>query len=187
MAKFHDQLDERLSAFICRQPLFFTATAPRQGGHVNCSPKGGDTLRILDDRRVAYLDLTGSGAETAAHLRENGRLTLMFCSFGEEPLILRLYGRGRVVQPNEAGWDELHRRFDPHPGERAIIVLELETVQTSCGFGVPLIDYRGQRPTLDEWARKKEGQQGLADYRAQKNARSIDGLPTGLADEPAGD
>ncbi len=182
MAKFFDHLDDRLTGFIREQPIFFVASAPGEGGRVNCSPKDGKSLRVLGPNTVAYLDLTGSGAETAAHVRENGRLTLMFCGFGKMPLILRLYGRGRIVQPGDADWEALHDHFDPRPGERAIVVLDIDSVQTSCGFGVPFFDYRGERPTLDQWAERKEATRGLADYRREKNAESIDGIPTGLED-----
>lgn len=177
MAKFYEQLDENLRSFIEDQHMFFTATAPTNG-RINVSPKGIDTLRCLDSRTVAYLDLTGSGNETAAHLRENGRMTIMFCSFSDRPLILRLYGQGRVIRPDHCQWVDFYRHFEPQPGQRQIIVLDIDSVQTSCGFGVPLYAFQGQRDTLLQWAENK-GTAGLVRYRAEKNRISIDGLPTG--------
>jgi hypothetical protein len=182
MARFYPALEDRHRDFIAAQKLFFTATAPADG-RINLSPKGMDSLRVLDPGRVAYLDLTGSGNETAAHLRNNGRMTVMFCSFDAEPLILRLYGRGRVVRRQDAAWAELRRHFPALPGERQLIVLDIDSVQTSCGYAVPLFDYRGERDTLARWAEKK-GAAGLLDYWREKNAVSIDGLPTGLLENP---
>lgn len=176
---FFEQLNEKHKAFIAEQQMFFTASAPREGGRVNLSPKGIDGLRILDDRTVAYLDLTGSGNETAAHIRENGRLTIMLCSFAGAPLILRLYGAGRSVFPGDPDWAELEALFPARDGTRQIIVLDIDSVQTSCGFGVPLYEYAGQRDMLFEWADKK-GPDGIAKYHRDKNQVSIDGLPTGL-------
>jgi hypothetical protein len=165
-----------LQAFIEAQPLFFVASAPLAGtGHVNLSPKGLDCLRVLSPSRVAYLDLTGSGNETAAHVRENGRITFMFCAFAGAPRILRLYGVGRVVLPETPQWAELAGRFPGHPGARQIITAEISRVQTSCGFGVPLMEPVRQRDTLLRWAEAKGGD--LVRYRQEKNARSIDGLP----------
>jgi hypothetical protein len=182
MARFYPALEDRHRDFIAAQKLFFTATAPANG-RINLSPKGMDSLRLLDPGRVAYLDLTGSGNETAAHLRHDGRMTLMFCSFDAEPLILRLYGRGQVVRRQDAAWAELRRHFPALPGERQLIVLEIDSVQTSCGYAVPLYDYRGERDTLARWAEKK-GPTGLLDYWREKNTVSIDGLPTGLLENP---
>ena len=178
MAKFYTALVEPLVRFIGQQHLFFTATATNSG-RINLSPKGLESFRILDEKRVAYLDLTGSGAETAAHLQADGRLTIMFCSFEGEPLILRLYGRGRVILPTDRQWGELAPQFQTIPGERAIVLLEIESLQTSCGFGVPLYRFEGQREDLVRWAEKK-GDAGLATYRHEKNHVSIDGLPTGI-------
>jgi hypothetical protein len=178
MAKFYPQLTPALIEFIQQQHLFFTATAPLEG-RINLSPKGLDTLRCLDLQTVAYLDLTGSGNETAAHLKENQRMTLMFCSFTEKPLILRLYGRGYAVQRHQAQWDSLFTHFDVIAGMRQIIVLEIESVQTSCGFGVPLYDYQGKRELLIDFA-ENQGEAGIEAYQQQKNQTSIDGLPTGL-------
>lgn len=181
MARFYPALNDRHRAFIDAQKIFFTGSGTA-GSRINVSPKGMDSLRILSDNRVAYLDLTGSGNETAAHLRHDGRLTLMFCSFGDEPLILRLYGRGRVVRCHDAEWDALRRAFRDLPGERQLIVLEIESVQTSCGYAVPRYRYEGERDTLARWAEKK-GPAGLEDYWREKNQISIDGLPTGLLEE----
>ena len=181
MAKFYSALNDDLRAFIARQQLFFTASAA-PAGRINLSPKGLDSLRCLDDHTVAYLDLTGSGNETAAHLRADGRLTLMFCSFDAQPLILRLYGRGRVVRPRDADWPALLQHFNPLPGARQIIVLTLEGAQTSCGYGVPRYQLIGERETLRRWAENK-GPQGIADYWRDKNQVSIDGLPTHLLED----
>ena len=178
MAKFYPALDDKLKAFIARQHLFFVATAPNDG-RINLSPKGLDGLRVLDDKRVAYLDLTGSGNETAAHLLADGRMTLMFCAFEGDPLILRLYGRGRTVRPADSEWATLAPLFPTLPGTRQIILLEIESLQTSCGAGVPLYEYQGERQELVRWAEKK-GEQGVRDYQHEKNRVSIDGLPSGL-------
>jgi hypothetical protein len=139
MGKTYDQLDKRLHGWIAAQHIFFVATAPqRRGGHVNLSPKGhADTFAVLDERTVAYLDLTGSGAETAAHLRDDGRITLMFCAFSGPPRILRLYGQGRIVLPGEQRWDELAAWFPARRGARAVVVVEVERIADSCGYAVP--------------------------------------------------
>ena len=174
MANFFTALNDDLKAFIAEQKLFFVATAP-SAGRLNLSPKGLDTFRCLDDRTVAYLDLTGSGNETAAHLVDDGRMTVMFCSFTRKPLILRLYGHGRVVQPHDEAWPALFAHFDPVPGQRQIIVLDVDSVQTSCGYAVPQFAFQAERDTLRRWAEHK-GEEELAAYRAKKNQRSIDGL-----------
>jgi len=181
VARFYPELNEGHKAFIAAQKLFFTATAPREG-RINLSPKGMDSFRCLDGRTVAYLDLTGSGNETAAHLRDDGRLTVMFCSFGDEPLILRLYGTATVVRPGEARWDQLVGRFPPIPGRRQIVLLHIESLQTSCGFGVPVYEFKEARQRLTQWAARR-GEEGLADYRHKNNRVSIDGLPTGLIED----
>lgn len=178
MAKVFSELASSHQDFIQKQQLFFVATAPLMpDGHVNLSPKGLDTFHILSPTRVAYLDLTGSGNETSAHLIDNGRITLMFCSFDRQPLILRLYGQGRVTLPNTEGWAELATHFEKMPGARQIIMVDIHRVQTSCGYGIPLYDYQGQRPTLPAWAEKK-GPAGLAQYQIDKGSTSIDGLVT---------
>lgn len=183
MAKFYDALTPELVELIARQKIFFVASAPN-AGRVNVSPKGLDSLRVLDPKTVAYLDLTGSSAETAAHIHENGRLTLMFCTFEGEPLILRLYGQGELVRPESPAWAELRARFSDIPGARQMVLLHIDSVQTSCGFGVPLFDYVGERSLLVNWAEKK-GTDGLREYQQQKNRLSIDGLPTGLGEDQA--
>jgi hypothetical protein len=176
MAKFYTQLDEQLQSFIGEQKMFFTATAPVEG-RINLSPKGMGTFCCLDEgRRFAYLDLTGSGNETAAHLSENGRMTVMFCSFAEQPLILRIYGRGRVVRPADAEWESLRPHFPELPGERQIVLLEVESAQTSCGFAVPVYELKEERQRLVEWTLSK-GEEGIRDYRREKNLVSIDGQP----------
>jgi Pyridoxamine 5'-phosphate oxidase len=167
-----------LSAFITAQAIFFVATAPLSpDGHVNLSPKGLDTLRVLSETRVAYLDLTGSGNETAAHLMENGRITFLFCAFEGPPKILRLYGQGRTVQSNDPEWPDLWAEFPALPGARQIVIADISRVQTSCGFGIPLMRFEGQRETLPQWAEKK-GPEGVREYQMRKNIRSLDGLPT---------
>lgn len=182
MAKFYTELNEALREFIAAQRMFFNASAPNQG-RINLSPKGLDTFRILSDQRVAYLDLTGSECETAAHLAENGRLTLMFCSFADKPLILRLYGRGWVVRPRDAQWHALRALFPPLPGERQIIGLDIESIMTTCGFAVPLYDFQGQRDALTDFTCKM-GEQKMDEYRHERNQWSIDGLPTHLFADP---
>ena len=181
MARFFPALEARHRAFIATQKIFFTASGTADS-RLNLSPKGMDSLRVLSDTRVAYLDLTGSGNETAAHLRHDGRMTLMWCSFDADPLILRLYGRGRAVRRQDGEWDELRHRFPELPGERQLIVLDIESVQTSCGYAVPMFGYQGERDTLARWAEKK-GAAGLSDYWREKNQVSIDGLPTGLLEQ----
>jgi hypothetical protein len=179
MGKVLPHLTEGLQGFIERQHLFFVASAPLAGGHVNLSPKGMDSFRVLGPTTVGYLDNVGSGNETAAHVLENGRITFMFCAFEGSPLILRLYGTGRAVLPVDAEWTTLATRFPSRPGVRQIIVAELTRVQTSCGEAVPLFSHTGERQQLIEWAAAK-GPDGLAAYQRQKNVRSIDGLPTPL-------
>ncbi|MQY08390.1 pyridoxamine 5'-phosphate oxidase family protein [Actinomadura macrotermitis] len=176
MGKVHERIDERLRAFIADQPMYFVATAPAEG-HVNVSPKGyAGTFAVIDDHTVAYLDLTGSGAETIAHLRENGRITVMFCSFGRTPNIVRLHGTGTVVLPGEPSWPELVGLFPETPGTRAVITIAVERVSDSCGYGVPYMEVAGDRDMLKDWAGRKSPEQ-LEAYRAKKNATSIDGLP----------
>ena len=181
MARFYPALEARHRDFITAQKLFFTATGTGDS-RINLSPKGMDSLRVLSDRRVAYLDLTGSGNETAAHLKHDGRMTMMWCSFDADPLILRLYGHGHIVRRQDAAWAELHPHFAALPGERQIIVLDIDAVQTSCGYAVPTYTYIGERDTLARWAEKK-GAVGLLDYWREKNQVSIDGLPTDLLED----
>jgi len=188
MGKLYPELDERLRKFIARQSVFFVATAPNQGGqgdggHVNLSPKGyQDTFAVLGQRSVAYLDLTGSGAETIAHLRQNGQITIMFCSFDHTAKVLRLYGIGEVVLPGEPRWEQLAAHFPRTAGgasggsERSIIVVDVHRIADSCGYAVPVMELKEERDVLDKWAEKKSAAE-LAAYRADKNAVSIDGLP----------
>ena len=178
MARFYTELDEKLQAFISEQKIFFTATVPREG-RINLSPKGLDAFRCLDSKTVAFLNLTGSGNETAAHLLENGRITFMFCSFSKNPLILRIYGRGRSVHPGDEEWETLIAHFEAVPGVRQIVVADVDSVQTSCGSGVPLYNFQGERDSLLLSAERK-GEAGMAEYREANNRVSIDGLPTGL-------
>jgi hypothetical protein len=187
MAQQFAQIEPAQRDFILRQHVFFVATAA-PGGRVNLSPKGLDALRVLGPNAVAYLDRTGSGNETAAHLRADGRLTLMLCAFEGPPRILRLYGRGHILRRGTPEYARLlAEAFDGEEpvGARQLVVLDVDLVQTSCGFGVPLYDYRGERPALNKWAEAK-GSEGLEAYRREHNAHSIDGLSTGLLeDEPA--
>lgn len=182
MAKFFTELNDAHREFIGAQHIFFHATAPMQG-RINLSPKGLDTFRILCGTRVAYLDLTGSECETAAHLAENGRLTIMFCSFDEKPLILRLYGRGSVVRARDADWRQLRPRFPDIPGERQIVVLDIESIMTTCGFAVPLFDFKREREQLIDFTCKM-GDEKMDAYRHERNQASIDGMPTHLFTDP---
>lgn len=178
MASQFDQITDRLQDFIGRQQMFFVATAARDG-RVNVSPKGLDSLRVLSPNRVVWLNGTGSGNETAAHLLDSPRMTIMFCAFDEKPLILRLYGSAGSYQSGDDEWDEHIGRFPPMLGARNIFDLNVDLVQTSCGFGVPFFEYAGQRPLMDSWATNK-GPDGLRAYQQEKNLVSIDGLATGL-------
>jgi len=180
MAERFASISSDLAEWWTAQPVFFVATAPGgTDGHVNCSPKGLDTLRILSPTRVAYLDLTGSGIETISHLRDNGRITLMACAFSGAPRISRIYGAGTVHEVDSSGFAELAPSFPELPGRRSIIDIAVDRVTTSCGYAVPLMDLVSDRDRLLDWARAK-GDDGLAEYRASKNALSIDALP-GLA------
>lgn len=178
MGKVFELIDESLAAWLVAQPVFFVASAPLAGdGLVNCSPKGlVGSFVVLDGTTVAYLDLTGSGIETVAHLRENGRLVLMFCAFDGRPRIVRLHGSGRVVQPGDDGFDALLALFPEHPGVRSVIVTDLLRISDSCGYAVPRMDYVDDRDVLDLDAAKK-GPEKLAAYRLAKNSVSLDGLP----------
>lgn len=178
MGKLYEGITPELIAWVKEQHLFFVATAPlAAAGHVNCSPKGLDTLRILDARHVAYLDLTGSGAETIAHLRENGRIVFMFCALAGPPKIVRFHGKAEVATPASPAWSKLLPLFAEYPGARAIIHAEITRVSDSCGFGVPKFEYVEERDTLMRWAHAKKIE-GLPLYRKQYNARSIDDLPS---------
>jgi hypothetical protein len=171
-----DEITADLARWISEQPMFFVATAPSGSeGHVNLSPKGLAGLAILGPRRVAYLDLTGSGIETIAHVRENGRVTIMLCAFSGPPRICRLYGRGTVHTVGSEPFAALAAEFPSLPGARAIVDVDVTRISTSCGFGVPLMDLVGTRDDLTAWARRK-GDDGLTEYRETRNAQSIDGL-----------
>lgn len=178
MGTASSRIEARVKTWIEAQRMFFVATAPRDGGHVNCSPKGLDSFRVLSETEVAYLDFVGSGVETIAHVRENGRLCVMFCAFEGPPKILRLQGRGRAVEPGDADYAALLARFEPlpHAALRAILVLDVERVAESCGFGVPLYQFAGEREQMGAWCDRK-GQKGVEDYQREKNVRSLDGLP----------
>jgi hypothetical protein len=168
VGKTYPEIDEGLRQFMESQLVFFVATAPLNGrGHVNLSPKGLDTFRMLGPRSVAYLDVFGSGVETIAHLRENGRIVVMFCSFQGAPKVLRLHGRGRAVEPHEAEFAALQAHFPPYEGTRAIIEVEVTRVSDSCGYGVPLLKFEAQRAALPAWCRKR-GTAGLKVYRQEK-------------------
>ncbi len=176
MAKQYPQITDAHQAFIEQQRIFFVGTAGRSG-RVNVSPKGMDSLRVLGPNRVVWLSVTGSGNESAAHVAENGRMTVMFCSFEGTPMILRLYGRAGVVYPRDPDWDGLTGEFPSLPGTRQLFDLQVDRVQTSCGMAVPLYDYEGDREALNQWACKK-GPDGVEAYWKEKNQVSIDGAPT---------
>jgi Pyridoxamine 5'-phosphate oxidase len=177
MGRTRAELDEAATRFMQEQHVFFVASAPLDSsGHVNLSPKGLDTFRILSPTTVAYLDFNGSGVETIAHLKANGRIVLMFCAFQGPPNILRLHGHGRVVEPQESEFAGLLAEFPAHESVRSIIVIEILRVNDSCGYGVPFFKYEGERQQLAAWARKK-GPEGLRSYRQEKNRQSLDGLP----------
>ena len=178
MATFFTELDENLKKFIDNQGMFFVATAPA-AGRINLSPKGMDCLRCIDDATVAYLDMTGSGNETGAHLFKNGRMTMMLCSFGPKPQILRIYGRGRSVYKQDEDWDVVSSHFEILTGARQIVVLEIDSIQTSCGYAVPRYEFIDHRETLRK-SSEKMGETELANYRLKNNLESIDGQPTGL-------
>lgn len=180
MAKFYDRITPELQNFIEAQHIFFVATAPPDG-RINLSPKGMDALRVINESEIAYIDLTGSGNETAAHLLENSRITVMLCSFTENPLILRLYGQGESIRPRDAAWQEYLSLFPEIAGTRQIVRVKVESVQTSCGYAVPFYEFSGDRQALKEWAEKK-GEEGVYEYWEKKNQYSIDGFPTGLLD-----
>ncbi|HWE56128.1 MAG TPA: pyridoxamine 5'-phosphate oxidase family protein [Acidimicrobiales bacterium] len=180
MGRTYDQIDDRLADWLVGQPVFFVATSPLAGdGHINCSPKGNrGELAVLDDRRIAYLDQTGSGIETVAHLAENGRIVLMFCAFEGPPRIVRIHGRGAAICRGDDGFDELADHFGRgHDiGVRSVIVVEAERISDSCGYGVPFMTFDSHRKTMDQWAERK-GPEGITAYWGEKNVTSLDGLP----------
>jgi len=183
MGKTYDAIDSKLRTFIDEQKMFFVATAPSApDGHINVSPKGlAGTLAVIDDRTIAYLDLTGSGVETIAHLRENGRICVMFCAFDGRPRIVRVHGVGDVAEPNDEEFESLSAHFDPYPGVRSIVVVRASRISDSCGYGVPLYEHKGERDQLQRWAVQK-GEDGIAQYQRDNNAESLDGLPSLLGD-----
>ena len=181
MGKATEHISDDHRSFIEKQHLFFVTTAPLdKEGHINLSPKGFDCFRVLSPTCVGYLDIVGSGNETSAHLMENGRITFMFCAFDGPPKILRLYGIGRTVLPGSAEWDELSKQFTILPATRQIIVADIFKVKSSCGFGIPYYEYTGDRDHAFKWAEKK-GEDGLEEYKKEKNMVSMDGLPAPIA------
>lgn len=180
MGKKYPEINDKHAAFVAEQQMYFVATAPNEG-RINLSPKGIDSLRIMDGNRVVWLNLTGSGNETAAHLLEDDRMTLMFCAFQGNPKILRFYGQAHSIHPRDSEWEELIKLFPESDGARQIIDMQVDLVHTSCGFGVPLYDYVGQREELPVWIEKK-GPEGINQYWHDRNLESMDGKPTGIFD-----
>ncbi|MBL8297378.1 MAG: pyridoxamine 5'-phosphate oxidase family protein [Rhodanobacteraceae bacterium] len=178
MGKRFDAMSDSHKQLIAEQKLFFVATAPDEG-RINLSPKGMDSFRVIDNNTVAWLNVTGSGNETAAHVAENGRMTVMFCAFAGKPVILRLYGHAQVIHQRDSEWKHLFALFEPLAGARQIFVLNVELVQSSCGMAVPYFDYAGERELLKDWATKK-GESGIQDYWRDRNQHSLDGRETGI-------
>lgn len=177
MGKEYQEIDARMREWIARQKLYFVATAPLAGdGLINCSPKGLDSFRVLGPRKCAYADVGGSGIETVAHLKENGRIVLMMCALEGPPKIFRFYGRGHVVEPHDPDFDALAADFDALPAVRNVVVVDIDCIRDSCGYGVPLYEFRGDRESLKNWVGNKSEQE-LLDYRIERNAHSLDGLP----------
>jgi hypothetical protein len=181
MAQQHPEITDKLIQFIESQKLFFVGTAGSEG-RVNISPKGMDSLRVLNKNQVVWLNVTGSGNETAAHVLENARMTIMFAGFEDKPLILRLYGEATAIHKNDAQWSELYALFPPIPGARQIFNLQVDLVQTSCGTAVPFYDYAGDRESLNDWA-TRQGESGIRKYWEKKNQVSIDGKPTKIMEK----
>jgi predicted pyridoxine 5'-phosphate oxidase superfamily flavin-nucleotide-binding protein len=178
MSKWYEAITPEIEKFISAQMMFFVATAPNSG-RINLSPKGMDTFRVLDEKRVIYLDITGSGNETAAHLFENGRITIMFCAFDRTARIVRLYGRGRTIHPRDESWGEYLAMFPDTPGVRQVMEIDIDSAMTSCGYAVPRLDHLTERDTLRKYWEKRSDAD-LAKYHRNKNTRSIDGLPTAI-------
>lgn len=175
MGKIFEYIDERIKAWVKEQKIFFVSTAPLSAdGHINCSPKGLDSFRVIDGNTVAYQDLTGSGIETIAHLRENGRIVIMFCAFDGPPKIVRFHGTGEVIMPGDERFEDLAAHFPDRPGTRAYILIHVSRISDSCGYSIPLYDFKEDRDVLDKWTAAKGDD--IIDYRKQKNAASIDGL-----------
>ncbi|WP_341225208.1 pyridoxamine 5'-phosphate oxidase family protein [uncultured Arcticibacterium sp.] len=178
MAKIHPEISEDLKKFIEAQHIFFVGTA-MQDGKVNVSPKGGDALRVIGPNKIVWRNLTGSGNETAAHIKKVNRITLMWCAFEGKPMILRCYGTAKAYHERDAEWEELNGLFPPNNGARQVYEIDIETVQTSCGFSVPFMDFKEDRNVLDKWAENK-GRDGIKDYWQEKNTKSFDGAETGI-------
>ena len=178
MAKFSTKITARTKKFIEAQKIFFVATAPNTG-RINLSPKGMDSFRVVEENRVLWLNVTGSGNETAAHLLENERITIMFCSFDGAPNILRLYGKGKEIKEGDTSWNELIHLFPETPGTRQIFDIAIESTQDSCGMSIPFYEYKGERNQLNDWAAEK-GKDGIKEYWKDRNQESIDGLPTNI-------
>ena len=177
MGKVYQEIDERIRKWIDAQPVFFVATAPLDPqGHINCSPKDGYSIRVLDSKTLVYLDLIGSGVETIAHIRENTRIIVMMCAFERAPLIMRFHGRGEIIQKNHADFERLIPLFDPEIGIRSFIKIHLDRISDSCGFGVPVMEFKHHRKQLRTF-NERNGEEKLADYKRQHNSQSIDGLP----------
>ena len=181
MSQWHESITSEMREFIAQQKVFFVATAPHEG-RINLSPKGMDTFRVLDERRAIYLDITGSGNETAAHLLDDGRITIMFCSFEKTADIARLYGRGRAIHPRDAEWNDYLAMFPPERGVRQIFEITVESAMTSCGYGVPRLNGLEERDTLRRYWEKR-GEEAVVQYHSEKNVESIDGLPTGILED----
>lgn len=178
MGKVFATIDDRWQTWIAQQKMFFVSTAPKStDGLINCSPKGLDSFRVIDELTVAYMDLAGSGIETVAHLKENGRITIMFCAFDGPPKILRLYGKGQVLEKGTAAFEALAHQFPHYEGARSIIKVKVSRIQDACGFSVPTYQYEGERDTLLKWAEKKGGAEGVKEYINVRNKESLDGLP----------
>ena len=178
MSKFYTKITSRLQKFIEAQKIFFIATAPNSG-RINLSPKGMDSFKVMNENRVLWLNVTGSGNETAAHLLENKRITIMFCSFEKVPNILRLYGKGKEIKPNDATWNKVISLFSETPGTRQIFDITIESAQTSCGMSIPFYEFKGERNDLNNWA-ENQGEENIKQYWEDKNQTSIDGLPTNI-------
>ena len=181
MAARFEELSEKLISFIDQQHLYFVATAAAEG-RINLSPKGGDTMKVLSPTQLLWLNFTGSGNETAAHLLQSNRMTVMFCSFTEQPMILRCYGTARAIHPRDDEWGEYLSMLPGHPSARQLLLMDIEMVQTSCGFGVPFYEFQGERDNMDKWIANK-GEEGIRDYWVEKNQVSLDGLPTGILED----
>lgn len=183
MGEFYQQISKAQEAFIKKQQMYFVASAPlSENGHINVSPKGLDSFRVINSNQVAYLDIISSGNETSAHILENGRITIMFCSFDEKPLIMKLYGKGETILPSNEKWDSYSKLFEVYESTRQIIVVDVELVQSSCGFGVPRYEFIEHRDIHFSWANQK-GPEKLSEYIDKNNLVSLDGLPTALGVE----